>query len=468
MPLQISKLGSLLLAGMLIVAGCGGGGEGPPPQTIAISVQPAAADLIVRGRLALQPIVTGTTNAAVRYAVDEADGGTVLPNGEYTAPATPGTYHVTLTSEADTTKTVRATVTVLPYGNAISAGPELPEGRSHHQTAVLADESIILVGGSGNAVQRYRPSTGQFEALNAVLSTRRYVHTATALRNGRVLVLGGETSASPSSSALTDVAELYEPVAGPFATLPARMLQRRGDHTATLLSNGNVLIAGGMASGGARPVGTASTEVYSRAAGTFSAGPTMPEARDNHTATVMQDGRVLIVGGQAGCSATSCARLDTALIYSPATNAITATGHLTHARDGHTATVLLDGRVLIAGGSNPAADPLVAEEIASMEIYDPETGMFTPAADMRIPRRSHTATLLNDGRVLLAGGSSLLGAVSARTEIFDPVTGTTAEGPLMSSPRIFHSAHLLPNGKVLIAGGLGQGVTPLRSSDLFH
>ena len=136
------------------------------------------------------------------------------------------------------------------------------------------------------------------------------------------------------------------------------------------------------------------------------------------------------------------------------------TGSLITGRMRHTATRLQDGRVLIVGGYNPAIGYL-----NSAEIYDPKTGIFSQTGSMSQPRQYHTATLLPNGRVLVAGGFGSTWYDS--TEIYDPTSGTFLSGPPMAMSRACHNALLLPNGNVLVAGGDGNGQSTLSSAEIY-
>jgi hypothetical protein len=129
---------------------------------------------------------------------------------------------------------------------------------------------------------------------------------------------------------------------------------------------------------------------------------------------------------------------------------------------------LQDGRVLIAGGYTLTGSPAFITDASTYEIYDPSTGLFTSAGTMREPRAFHTATLLNDGRVLITGGQDSFSNATDATETFDPRNGIALQGPLMSTARVFHSAHLLPDGRVLIVGGLPNSATPLATAEFFY
>jgi hypothetical protein len=127
----------------------------------------------------------------------------------------------------------------------------------------------------------------------------------------------------------------------------------------------------------------------------------------------------------------------------------TATGPSTVPRSGHTATLLADGKVLIAGGWTPEGTGSTGGAVSSAELYDPSTGTFSRTGSMTTNRQGHTATLLADGRVLIAGGANF----AASAELYEPATGTFTATGAMLKPRSGHVAALLPNGKVLVAGG---------------
>lgn len=217
-------------------------------------------------------------------------------------------------------------------------------------------------------------------------------------------------------------------------------------HTATLLNNGMVLI-----SGGEIPTGntTASAELYNPATGTFTTTGSMTTERNFHTATLLNNGMVLIAGGLAPTGNTSAS----AELYNPTTGTFTTTGSLNSARLYHTATLLNNGMALIAGGTG---SPNTLIPLAGAELYDPATGIFTATGSLNTARHRHTATLLNNGRVLIAGGEAGGNGIStllASAELYDSATGTFAATDSLNTARLYHKATLLNNGRVLIAGG---------------
>ncbi len=201
--------------------------------------------------------------------------------------------------------------------------------------------------------------------------TARELHTATVLSDGRVLIAGGVDMDIPE---VLVSAELYDAATGTFSPT-GPMATARAGHTATLLSDGRVLIAGGRNLDGGRDwIALSSAELYDPATGTFSPTGPMATARTGHTATLLSDGRVLIAGGDAGGDVVTTAEL-----YDPKTGTFSPTGSLATARELHTATLLSDGRVLIAGGSDGSRD------LASAELYDAKTGAFSPTGSMSTP-----------------------------------------------------------------------------------
>ena len=284
------------------------------------------------------------------------------------------------------------------------------------------------------------------------LNTARVYHTATLLPNGGVLVAGGTDSSFQVSAS----AELYDPANGTW-TATGSLNTARDAHTATLLPNGKVLVAGGRDSSG---YSSASAELYDPATGTWTATGSLNTARVYHTATLLPNGMVLVAGGEVSIiNGTISASAE---LYDPASGTWTATGNLNNAHELHTATLLPNGKVLVAGG----LDNRVIDS-ASAELYDPANGTWTATGNLNTARVAHTATLLPNGQVLVAGGGSDNVIDSASAELYDPANGTwTATGSLNTS-RELHTATLLPKGQVLVVGGNVSGGNPSASAELY-
>ncbi len=277
------------------------------------------------------------------------------------------------------------------------------------------------------------------------LGTARLQHTATLLSNGKVLVAGGGYGPDIIDGYwVADEAELFDPVTASFS--PSGQISR-DSHTATLLQNGDVLLAGGE-TGWSNYFPIVSNTAELRIAGTDLSQPTgnMALNREAHAATLLDDGRVLITGGLIPAGISWVAVQDSE-IYDPASGTFTSAGKMSIARAFHTATLLPNGKVLVAGGGY-----LSGPDGSTAELFDPSTGTFTLTDSMSVPRSSGTATLLPSGKVLMTGGSTI-------AELYDPTTGTFARTGYMSVSRSGHTATLLTNGTVLIAGGASGGIT---------
>lgn len=287
------------------------------------------------------------------------------------------------------------------------------------------------------------------------MGAARIAATATLLSNGMVLVAGGTDG---GGNALA-TAELYDPAAASFSPAGS-MGAGRAHFAAVLLNTGKVLVVGGLDSAG-NPLATA--ELYDPTAKTFSpTAGSMTIARASLTATLLDTkqatDKVLIAGwGNA-----------TAELFDPVTATFAATtGSMVQARVSHTATLLSNGKVLLTGGIQGV--PPATTTLAEAELYDPAAGKFSQTAgSMATARQWHTATLLASGKVLVTGGLDSTGKSVGTAELFDltaqsftPTTGN------MVSPRAFHTATLLGDNTVLLAGGVDTTNNAIASAEIY-
>lgn len=325
-------------------------------------------------------------------------------------------------------------------------------------TAVLAANGKVLVAGGQtlsatlNSTSVYDPSAGTFSA-GPTMTTARSGGIGAALSNGLVLVAGG--FAGPSAGSYAYSTQLYNPTTNSFVSsndVSVGMV----DPTSVLLADGRVLATGGT-NGGISTL--SSSQTFNLASGVNGAWTTqgpMTIARVNHTATRLTSGYVLVAGGQASSTTYSSAEL-----YNPTSNTFSSTtGPMAAARTGATASLLPNGKVLIAGGQGPSG------YLNGTEVYDPSSGTFSSGPSMAAGRAFATATTLSNGKVLIAGGMDT-STYLATSEIYDPATNLFSAGPALSVPRSSATDTLLNNGKVLLVGGYGAGSAILNSADLF-
>lgn len=269
------------------------------------------------------------------------------------------------------------------------------------------------------------------------LITGRVDHTATLLSNGKVLIAGGCCDEGEPFEALGS-AELYDPATNRF-TATGNLVEARREHFATLLPNGKVLVSGGSTRAGRMTQSIDGVELYDPASGSFSTANSFPSGG---TVTPLANGKVLFAGG------------DHANLYDPVTGHFTPTVNPPPVRD-YTATLLQNGQVLFVGGD-------------TAELYDPATNRFTITESLPKARTGYTATLLLNGKVLVAGGAFVdTDTPLTSAELYDPATGRFSPTGELVAARFNHRAILLPNGKVLIAAGNGASAMPLSSLELY-
>jgi galactose oxidase-like protein len=330
---------------------------------------------------------------------------------------------------------------------------EMNAARSFHTATLLANGRVLIVGGAASA-ELYDPNTGAF-TLTGNTNTPLFVSSATLLDDGRVLIVGRVADVK----CFPNIAELYDPATGAFSKTGGTVTGQIGGW-AIRLHDGRVLVAGGsLDCSESFPTPIANPEAYDPSTGTFVAtGPFVSSGNlyytggpDVSTVSLLPDGRVLIAG-----------ELNSE-VYDPLTNTFSITSSMTtlcqggstppQYISGRTSTPLADGKILLTGGEHEDCG-----RYATAELYEPSTEKFVPAGEMSRQRNNHSATLLPDGAVLIAGGENGVGFPGTTTSVesYNPSTGRFEAVGNMMFPRAGHTATLLPNGTVLLTGGYGS------------
>jgi N-acetylneuraminic acid mutarotase len=299
------------------------------------------------------------------------------------------------------------------------------------------------------------------------MSTARTDATATLLPNGDVLVAGGCCQPGNPYRGLSS-AELYDPTTGTWSTTGSLNVARSGD-TATLLQDGDVLVAGGACNGtaygcdaGSFLVNLRSAELYDPSTGVWTKTGSMHAGRELQTATLLPNGEVLVVGGFNSCDDDFCTDLNSAELYDAVTGKWLPAASMRVGREEQTATLLPDGDVLVAGGLNEGGDGGSPVTYASAELYNPLFGTWSPTGSMNQPRAGQTATLLNGGWVLVTGGGT------STSEVYQPNSGIWVPTGDLSTTRTDQTASLLGDGDVLVAGGNGPDREPLGTAEVYQ
>lgn len=332
-------------------------------------------------------------------------------------------------------------------------GSALTRIRGSTSALPLPDGSVAVVGGGLGSVplaatEIFDPRTGTWTTGGRLENARRG-HGAVLLDDGRALLAGGFDGTELLASA-----EMRNPATGRWMPTGQMTAPRLG-HTMTVLGDGTVLVTGGTGTTGPASRGSqtvqpsASAEIFTPRTGTWKPVDDMLVPRFEHTATLLPDGRVLIAGG-LGVVDGRVQPVAAVELYDPNTRTFSRTSPLVQARSDHAAVALDDGRVLVVGGD--------AGDVASAggEVYNPAIGGWVQAASLHQPRRGHSATLLADGTVLVAGGEFFTGGTRtslAAAERYDPAEDVWSNAGRMACPRSEHGAALLPDGSVLIVAG---------------
>jgi uncharacterized repeat protein (TIGR01451 family) len=383
--------------------------------------------------------------------------GTLAPGAtaSFRLLATPGAFgsvtNSTTVTEAETDLNPTdnsASPTTLVVPPTFYPGPNLNVGRSHHTATTLPNGKILIAGGGGwpgalASAELFDPATKTFSPTGN-MTTNRTDHAATLLPDGTVLITGG----LGTSPGLLQSAEIYNPTNGTF-TAVSNTVWRHAQHTSTLLGDGRVLIAGTSFSNGGVDSDPANAELYVPAMHGFTNTGRLTTGAGGHRAVLLTDGKVALLNGIYYGQYPAISDL-----FDPATGTVTSLGYPQFPRYFGGAAQLLDGRILLAGGSLYASPPYST----SSEIFNPGTLTFSNNAAMRNAHPYANATRLRDGKVLVTGSDTT-------PEVFDPSTGNFSRTVEMAQDRQFHTASLLADGSVLIVGGLAG--TNLTSTEIY-
>jgi hypothetical protein len=295
-----------------------------------------------------------------------------------------------------------------PISNSWTSVGAMSTARNYQAGTILANGSVLVAGGqdeNGNTLasaEIYNPTT-QTWTLTGSMTTPRFLHSASLLPNGEVLVAGGWSTCCTSSQYPLSSSELWNPTTGTWTAI-GNMANPHADQTATVFSNGNVLIAGGQnyAQGSLQEVGeSAATELYEYATGTWNSVGNMTVARDYAGAALLSNGSVLEAGGAAGGC---CAGLFSAETFNPATLTRTATpSTMIDPRTGPAVSTIFNATsVLVSGGSSCCSSPI--STYASTEYYNSATQFWHLTGGLNQARAYFTSVTLQDGTVLAVGG----------------------------------------------------------------
>jgi hypothetical protein len=346
-----------------------------------------------------------------------------------------------------------ASSTDLGSGFVSSPAFQLHTPRQGHVAVVLDDGSVLIAGGFSRPIaldtgELFDSAANTMTALTATMTVGREGAAGVRLPDGKVLIAGGVGAPQQADEMLQKSAEVFDPATRTFRKVAGTLSSARQPNAGVLLDRGpnagKVLIAGGFDANGP----TTTVDLYDPTMESFAPGA-YPMSAPRSVAVVVRlnDGRVLFTGGEAGAPG-SPKPLATADLYDPATGRFTPLS-MTSTRASHSAVVLPDGKVLVAGGQDDHFNPL-----ATAELFDPATNTFAPAS-MNLPaaRTYVGAALLPSGKALLAGGFSM-GGDATHGEIYDPMTSvfSLTASPL-SQARAIPSVTRLNDGRVLIAGG---------------
>jgi hypothetical protein len=490
-PLVGPMVAAVLLAGCSYAAQPGAGASFTAtamPAEVTLAAGGTASVTITLARAQAYPgavtvsvvgLPAGVSADPLVIPTAQSDGTLILRSDGTEAP---GRVSVTAMAASGPFTATAAFALTLPgrYLNRIRLLADAPIAQTNHLAAALPGGRALVMGGNtslsvlvpdSTISQVFDPATERFSRGPELrLSAQAQLDTSIApLANGGFLLVG--TGINGTVGAFQTVAtQVFDAVEQTFTRVGNAVTRDTFDRTVTPLADGGVLLTGGQ---GQTIAPVSSADRFDANTGQWRAAGQMVHGRKGHTATLLHDGRVLIAGGLTCCQVPNPSPdffTGSAEIYDPASGELTETGSMAAARASHAAALLPDGRVLISGGSGSDSDPAPL----STEIYDPRTGLFTSAGNLSAARDSHSAVTLTDGRVLVIGGEvppTLAGRVDVgvpSTELFDPVANRWGPGPALNPAFSAATVTLLGSGKVLVFGGQDVGGFPQSAAALFE
>ncbi|MDP6454136.1 MAG: kelch repeat-containing protein, partial [SAR202 cluster bacterium] len=417
-------------------------------------VQDALSDMMADGGLSEIPASANSMNSWSHYPSDE--GASALHPMHLDKRTTDFFY--CWTSEG--------TISFQFTSYAVCPTPPPPPGtpyvgmrrsRTGHTATLLPSGDALVAGGADeygeafSSVETFESASGKWIETSP-MNEARGLHTETLLDDGRLLISGGGTEIGHALAS----AELYDPADDSW-TLTGKMIGPRVYHATAKLSDGKALVTGGFADF-ERVFETA--ETFDPVTATWDAISPMSMPRALHTATLLADGRVLVAGGLSSMDNITAS----AEVFDPASATWTQTGSMSSPRAFHRATLLPDGRALVTGGVSDVRGLTLSP--AAAEAYDPATGQWESVSSMKARRFMHTATRMLDGRVLVAGGTEGYDSLPS-VEIYEPVADQWSSVESMTDGRAGHTATLLKDGRVIVIGGEGEYGDSVNSSEIY-
>lgn len=348
-----------------------------------------------------------------------------------------------------------------------------------HTISPLANGKVLAIGGcksllsqTMNSCELYDRATNSWSLAGAI-RLARWEHSATSLANGKILVVGGTywNSKQGGRAEGTGNCEIYDPILRK-STNTGSLHQARSGHSAALLPNGRVLVVGGNSKAGP-PYYTPNCEVYEPTTGKWTMTGALSQGRTQHQTVMLSDGDVLVIGGEwVGEALSSCER------YNAETGQWIQAAPMVGARAGHNATLLPDGNVLVTGGYETfqiGTEHGHQRAVGSCEIYNPATDAWTSTGPLGSERIMHGATLLGNGQVLVSGGHFLDSSYPGSNyesysscELYNPATGNWSPAAPMNTAREGHCAVRLPFGGVLATGGSNSHVGIVAGCEVYE